>query len=237
VVTPPTRDRPAPPTRDRPAPPPTRGRAAKSDDGRDQRGLGGRENRGQAHTLEGVVAALIMLSAVIFALEMTAVTPLSASTSSQHLENQQEATARGILGAAAETGALERAVLAWNDSAPRFWHASSLGYFASGSPPNDFGAMLDRSFDSQGIAYNVDVVYETAAGERAVEQLVYQGRPSDNAVSAARSLVVFDDDPIYDRNGDPTATAVSDEDTYFAPDASAGSVYNVLRVEVVVWRI
>jgi len=196
-----------------------------------------RGERGQAHTLEGVVAALVMLSAVIFALEMTAVTPLSASTSSQHLENQQGATARGILGSAAETGALERAVLFWNTSAERFWNTSGLGYYASNPPPNDLGRMFNRSFDSRGIAYNVVVAYEDDDGERGSKRLVYQGQPSDNAVSAARTATLFDNDPVYDYEGVATGTNVSETDDYFIPDASSGSVYNVVRVEVVVWRI
>jgi len=197
----------------------------------------GRGERGQAHTLEGVVASLIMLSAVIFALEMTAVTPLSASTSSQHLENQQEATARGILASAAETGELDRALLFWNGSAERFWNTTRLGYYASNPPPNDFGAMLNRSFDSRGIAYNVVVSYEDDEGDRDSRRLIYQGRPSDNAVSAARSVILLDNDPLYDHGGVATGTNVSETGDYFAPDASSGSVYNVLRVEVVVWRI
>jgi len=194
-------------------------------------------DRGQAHTLEGMVAALIMLSAVIFALEMTAVTPLSASTSSQHLENQQGATAQGILASAAETGALERAVLFWNASGEQFHDTTDLGYYASNPPPNDLGRMFDRSFNSRGIAYNVDLVYEGAEGDVRTKELVYQGRPSDNAVGAGRTLVLYDNDPLYDDGGAATGTNVSDTGDYFAPDVSSGSVYNVVRVEVVVWRI
>jgi len=212
-------------------PPAARGRGAQSS------GHFDRDESGQAHTLEGVVAALILLSAVIFALEMTAVTPLSASTSSQHLENQQEATARGVLASAAETDALERAVLFWNTSAERFWNTSGLGYYASGPPPNELGRMLNRSFDSRGIAYNVFVVYQDDEGERDSRRLIYQGRPSDNAVSAARSVTLFDNDPLYDHESVATGTTVSATGDYFAPDASPGSVYNVVRVEVVVWRI
>jgi hypothetical protein len=194
------------------------------------------DTRGQAHTLEGVVASLILLSAVVFALEMTAVTPLSASTSSQHIENQQEATARGVLASAAETGALERAVLSWNATSEEFYDTTDRGYFAS-APPNRFGELLERSFDRNGIAYNVHLQYQDDDGTRDSRRFVYQGRPSDNAVQATWSLVLFENDRIRDRDGDPTATTVADESTLFAPPASDGAVYNVVRVEVVVWRI
>nr|WP_246022955.1 hypothetical protein [Halosimplex halophilum] len=198
---------------------------------------GARGDRGQAHTLEGVVASLILLSAVVFALEMTAVTPLSASTSSQHIENQQEATARGVLASAAETGALERAVLSWDETSEQFHETSDLGYFTSDAPPNDFGDMLDRSFNRRGVAYNIYLQYRDDDGTPDSRRYAYQGRPSDNAVQATWTLTLFENDRIRDADGDPTGTAVSEESTFFAPPASDGAVYNVVRVEVVVWRI
>ncbi|WP_459192373.1 DUF7288 family protein [Halosimplex sp. J119] len=211
--------------------PPGGARSGKPRRGRD------RDNRGQAHTLEGVTAGLIILSAVVFALEMTAVTPLSASTSSQHIENQQEATARGVLASAAETGALERALLSWNATSKQFYETPQVGYFTTGAPPNDFGTTLERSFDRQGIAYNVYLRYQGADGEIRVQRYVHQGQPSDHAVRATWALSLMESDEIRDENGDPTGTAVSDESTYFAPRQSSASVYNVINVEVVVWRI
>ena len=196
------------------------------------------DTRGQAHTLEGVVSSLILLSAVVFALEMTAVTPLSASTSSQHIENQQEATARGVLAAAAETGALERAVLSWNATSEQFYNTSRLGYFTTDPPPNRFGEMLNRSFDRNGVAYNVYLHYQENDGTRDSQRFVYQGRPSDNAVQATWSHTLMRNDEIHTHEETPSGTAVSDEPTYFAPEAAdRSSVYNVVRVEVVVWRI
>ena len=203
-------------------------------------GSGGSESRGQAHTLEGLVAGLVILSAVVFALEMTAVTPLSASTSSQHIENQQEATARGVLAAAAENGSLKQTLLFWNETGERFWNASETSasnYYTTDPPPTEFGRMLNRSFDREGIAYNVYLRYDGSDGPRTVQRLVYQGRPSDNAVRATRPVVVYKNDSLYDHNEDWTETNVTDASTLYLPDASSSSVYNVVRVEVVVWRI
>ena len=72
--------------------------------------------RGQIYTLEAVIAAVLLVSSLVFALQVTAVTPLSASTSNQHIENQQRASASGVLTAAEEAGILQDAVLFWNDS-------------------------------------------------------------------------------------------------------------------------
>nr|WP_267163201.1 hypothetical protein [Halovenus salina] len=78
------------------------------------------DDRGQALTLEAVVGAILMLAAIGFALQMTAVTPLSASTSSQHIENQLQSTSEGVLDTAADTGALREAVLYWNETTGEF---------------------------------------------------------------------------------------------------------------------
>ncbi|MEF8851262.1 MAG: hypothetical protein V5A28_02420 [Haloarculaceae archaeon] len=198
-----------------------------------------KRERGQAHTLEGVVAALILLSAIVFALELTAVTPLSASTSSQHIENQQEATARGILGAAAESGALKRTLLSWNDSEGRFWNSTDRTesvYFETNPPPTEFGGMLNRSFDSGGIAYNVYLRFN-ASEDPSLKRLVYQGRPSDNAVSASWPVTLYRNDKLHDHEEQPTGTNVSDSSTFYAEDRTGSSVYKVIHVEVVVWRI
>ncbi len=66
--------------------------------------------RAQAHTLEAIVSGMLLLASLVFALQMTAVTPLSASTSSQHIENQQQAIGHGVLASAVAEGALKPAV-------------------------------------------------------------------------------------------------------------------------------
>lgn len=67
--------------------------------------------RGQAHTLEAFAAALLLISGLIFALQATAVTPLSASTSNQHIQNQQQLIASDILTTSAENETLQDALL------------------------------------------------------------------------------------------------------------------------------
>jgi hypothetical protein len=148
--------------------------------------------RGQAHTLEATIASLLMLSAVIFAIQMTAVTPLSASTSSQHIENQQRATASGVLASAASEDALGPAVLYWDASNEKFHNGEdSQPYYSGGSdePDNRFGDMLRSAFGDSGIAYNV---YFRFGDNPDRVQYIYSGTPSDNAASARRTVVTVD---------------------------------------------
>ena len=194
-------------------------------------------DRGQAHTLEAVVAGLLLLSSVIFALQMTAVTPLSASTSSQHIENQQRSVARGVLAAAAEQDALKSTVLYWNNSSGNFHGVTGIGYYTNEPPNTTFGGMLERTFDQRGISYNVYLEFETPSGDQKQKRMVYRGVPSDNAVVAARTVTVTDRDPLYAADSEPIpGSTVNNSSTFYMTD-TGGAVYNVVRVEVVAWRI
>ena len=196
-------------------------------------------NRGQAHTLEGFAAALLLVASVVFALQVTAVTPLTASTSSQHIENQQAGVARGLLASAVHNESLEPALLSWNESGGTFHDATADGYYALGGPKGlTFGRMLNRTFRDRGIAVNVNIQYLSADRNRRTVRLVYMGVPSDNSVTVTRMVTLQDDDVLYNAEGDPTDTTLTGATGFYAPDAAPDSpVYNVLSVEVVTWRM
>lgn len=192
-------------------------------------------DRGQAYTLEAIVAALLIITSLTFALQVTAVTPLSASTSNQHIENQQRASAAGVLTAADEAGVLKDAVLFWNDTETEFHDAERITYYTNSDPPNEFGNILDRAFDGRGLAVNVLVYPE--GGDRPL-RMIYRGEPSDNAVSASHTVVIYDDDNLTAPNHQDIE--VQDASSYgnYIPQRDTGSdVYNVVRVEVTVWRM
>lgn len=193
-------------------------------------------NRAQVHTLEAVVGAFLLLASITFAIQMTAVTPLSASTSSQHVENQLQASAEGVLADAVESNELEPALLYWDETRFQFHNTSGDSYYRSKSPPNEFGRTLERAFDSRGIAYNVYLQYYAGNGRQS-DRMVYRGSPSENAVRATRTVLLVDDETLLDETKSDTNILIN-ESNYFAPDmAPNSSVYNVVTVEVVAWRI
>ncbi|MFB6155681.1 MAG: hypothetical protein ABEJ22_07270 [Haloferacaceae archaeon] len=216
--------------------------------------------RGQAHTMEAILGGLVLLGGLLFALQVTAVTPLSASTSNQYIENQQSGIARGVLAVTSEEGGvgvespLKRAVLFWGDENSdgiREFHCSdgvevyytkppsaSCPASPSVAPPNEFGVVLDRAF-GPGTAVNVQLFYRTPAGFTESQWMVYQGDPTDNAVQVTTLVTLHDDDVVYDSSENPTGMTVgSGAADFYAPDAfpSTGT-YNVIEVEVTVWRI
>lgn len=195
-------------------------------------------SRGQAYTLEAFIAALLLISSLTFALQVTAVTPLSASTANQHIENQQRASAAGALAAADEQEVLDDAILYWNASEKQFHDPDRVDYYTNQFSPNDFGTILDRSFAERGLAVNVLVHVE---GESRPQQMVYHGEPSDNAASASRTVTLYDDDRLRFENGTAgrTLSNVESDSTaeFYASDTHSSLIYNVVRVEVVVWRM
>lgn len=197
--------------------------------------------RGQAYTLEAVTASLLLVGGLVFALQATAVTPLSASTSSQHLENQHQAMAEGVLAVADEQDSLKVAVLNWNETSGKFQEVPNRTddldiYYTQVAPKNQFGIVLDRSMEPRGVIYNVYVRYEGEQGNRRIQRMVYRGEPSDNAVSASVTVTLFDDDVLYDANEKPTDTTLTTASNFYLPDAHSNGVYNVVEVEVIAWR-
>lgn len=202
--------------------------------------------RGQAYTLEAIVAAVIIVSALLFALQVTAVTPLSASTSNQHIENQQQSVAAGALTAAAETSvdvngtemsALKEAVL-YCEIGPDgsgFYGADVPPVYINRNPSIAFGRILNRSFGT-GLALNVDL-HPEAGGDSV--RMIDHGNPSDNAVTASRSVIVYDGDPVSAPDASVSVGELDNDDCIpVAEDATVSDhVYSVVRVEVTVWRM
>lgn len=192
--------------------------------------------RGQAHTLEGFVAALVILSGVTFALQATAVTPLTASTSNQHIENQQHDVTTDLLTAAAANDSLVPTLLYWNTSRGAFRDSDARGVYANGGPPTTFGRTLNRTFDPERLAFNVYVGYRRPDGSGTEKRMVYMGSASDNSISASHTVTVFDDDPITDTSTNVSSAAASGD--FYASDVDPdGPIFNVMEVRVVVWRI
>ena len=196
--------------------------------------------RGQAHTVEAFGAAVILVVSLLFAMQVTAVTPLSASTSSQHIENQQQAVAEDVLRAADGDGELESAVLYWNASEKAFHGLESEE--DTHYSPNEFadrtavGERLNETFTDRGIAYNLHVNHVDNES-RAQQRIVYSGEPSDHAVGATRLLTLYEGDSLYDASETETDTRLNESETFYVGNTANESFYGVVEVEVIVWRM
>ena len=210
------------------------------------------DDRAQAHTLEAFAAAILLVAGLTFALQATAVTPLSASTSNQHIENQQRAVASDLLATSAENGDLQAAILRWNPENETFASSPPAvdgdGYTRAGGPNGfeaalgGFGGTLNRTFIDRRIAVNVELRHynTTARTERKTTSLIDMGTPSDNAVAATRTLALASDAnltaPGYENS---TLGGVADEtdSEFYAADTGSGRLFAYVEVRIVVWRM
>jgi len=199
-------------------------------------------DRAQAHTLEAITAAMILISALVFALQVTAVTPLTGSTSSQHIENQQAAVAEGVLATADENGTLVSTLLYWNESEGR-WHGATADGYVRGPPETAFGDVLEQTFLERGIAFDLTLYYVDDSGARQRERIVDLGEPSDHASTVRRLVTLTDNDQLRNPDESLSATTLedvsdSDSDSYVVGDADEDqSLYSTVEVELVVWRM
>jgi hypothetical protein len=209
--------------------------------------------RAQAHTLEGVAGALVVVVAVAFTLQATAVTPLTASTASQHIETQHERAAAGLLSVERANGNLSTVLRYWNNSSGSFQNADANGYYVgqpaspsvaatTSRPPNvSFFRAIEETFgDGGAIVYNVNAYYVDAFGDRRLRRVVYNGQPSSDAVAATRLVTVYDDQHLTELDGGEFVASPDGPDlensTYFSADLD-GHTYSVVKIEVVVWRM
>lgn len=193
-------------------------------------------DRGQAHTVEAFIAALLLISGLLFAMQATAVTPLSASTSNQHIENQQRALTGDLLSTAAEDGSLTEAIRYWNASDGSFRDSPEAGYYTDSGSQTAFLEALNRTLAERRIAYNVRLRYHNTTGTPSVKttRMVELGRPSDNAVTASRTVTLYDDDQLTG-GSDCTLENCS---SFYAPNVDAESpVYNRVEVRITTWRM
>ncbi len=210
-------------------------------------------NRGQAYTLEGFVGALIVLSALLFALQSVVLTPTTAGTVDQDVKSQLRVQTNDVLRIASADGSVENLTLYWNASSGNetggfaYANNSDVGY--GNAPPcapatspdatcDSFGKTLESTLTEQGFVYNLYVTYRLPGDptETATERVVYRGVPSSNAVVATQTVVLYDDMTLTapeNANGRTLADLGSDE--FYADDVGDGVVYNVVEVRIVAW--
>ncbi|GAB6878570.1 hypothetical protein JCM17823_08440 [Halorubrum gandharaense] len=211
-------------------------------------------DRGQAHTLEAFVAALLLVAGLIFATQATAVTPLSASTSNQHIENQQAIGAQDVLTTTKERGDLQAALLLWDSEDGAFFHPEegrSAPYTSvsdvrdweeHGVDDHPLDATLTEAFDTRRVAFNVDVYYPDPDPEEGMDQesMFDMGDPSDNAATASTRVALYMDDE-FGPDGDRTlGEAIENgESDFFADPSGEGSdtLYTVVEVRITAWQM
>jgi hypothetical protein len=209
------------------------------------------DERGQAYTLEGFIGSILILSAILFALQSVVITPTTGGTVDRDARDQVRIEAQDMLVLSAESGNLSKMVRYWNgtdSNADRRFAASdgqSLGYSSDlppGGAPSGLLLLLEQAFaDKNG--YNVIVSYQgdSTCSRESPMTMARNGFPTESGVVASYTFALYDDQRLT--GGDADSRRLSNVDCvegngngyYPIPDAYSGPLYNVVTVKVIVW--
>ncbi|MBN2109796.1 MAG: hypothetical protein JW705_01730 [Methanosarcinaceae archaeon] len=190
----------------------------------------------QMHTLEAVIAAVIMVGIIIFAVQATSLTPLTSSTANAHIEAQLQTMGQDMLSALSysaygEDSQLKEDITGW-DGKEYVWNGST---YRSTSRLNE--TILDSSLADilkliavpRGIAHNVHFSWVADNGIIMNRPYIYNGDPSDNAVTITKKVQLSDSDV-----GNTSVFAANTG----IPDAGDGTrFYNIVDVKMTLWRM
>lgn len=189
-----------------------------------------RNDRAQLYTMEGIASAMLMIVVVIFVLKAAPLTPNSASASHMHIEKELELRGQDLLTVLdytppdSEYSQLKEGILGWTGS--QFDGQAAI--MPLGGPTNITAGIFRETLGDIGIAYNVEVFYNTPSDSQS-KAILWNGRPSDNAVVVSRKIILhneeMDSHPIL-------------RDEVLRDDMGPGTeFYNIAEVRVTLWRM
>lgn len=221
-------------------------------------------NRGQAYTLEGVIAAIILASALLYGLQAVDVAPYTSDDRSDQRLDTLRTQVADSLALAADTGSLERAITCINTSTQR-------PHERIGQPPNeqsggnltDLGSILNGTLGGGDRRYIVRFDYwNTSSPPDGALNYTYV-HPNDpgelqftrEPVTVTRQVTLYDSTPVRVPDDAGTPDTYSDDfcrpldDTlgewaddnpdFYLPEAYASDAnrdpYGVVMVRVIAW--
>ena len=207
------------------------------------------DQRGQAYTLESIAGAVIVLTAVLFALQSIIITPTTSSAVDPEVRSELQQQADDVLVITADnaTNDLSWFVRYWDQSRRTFAGSQAVnprvGY-GGNEPPGAIGTMLNETFTARGHTYNVELYYrgQNISDGHGRVPAVYRGRPGEGAVVASHTVTLYDNQTLTaPRSSNAelwqySPNASNNRDGYYPiPDAVDGPVYNVVEVRITVW--
>jgi hypothetical protein len=196
-------------------------------------------DRGQAYTLEGFIGAMVVLMAVLFALQSVVIMPTTGGLSDQSVQAQLQQETRDALVVATSDDDLSAVVRNWNDSGG-FENATRPAAPGEGTEtysPEQFaieselGRILEQRFAESGWTYNVEL--HPDRGD--TRTLVYQGSPPSSALSASYIVTLYDDQPVTSPSVDKELHETNSIERMLPRRDGETPIYNVVEVRVIVW--
>ncbi|WP_340820205.1 hypothetical protein [Methanolobus sp. WCC4] len=191
---------------------------------------------GQMHSLEAVMASLIMVGVIVFAVEATSLTPLTSSTANAHIEAQLQTMGQDMLNVLSYTGLshdsdLKDDVMNW-DGIEYVWNGTAYDSRDSNNitlTNSSLAEMFEFIAIPRGIAHNVHFTWVSDDGVTITRPYIYNGDPSDNAVIVSKKVVLSEND-IGNASIFMTNTGIPDAD-------NSSGFYNIVNVKMTLWRM
>lgn len=195
------------------------------------------DDRAQAFTLEGFIASVVVLSAILFALQAVVITPTSGGQVDQEQLQQLKIEGRDILTASAHNGTRDLTYyvrLMGGTPNTNTWENASgqqTGY-GSRQPFSHrdtlVGDALNQTFKQRGFSYNLVVDYIAAENPNASvspARIVYRGVPTEEAVSVTYTVVLYDNMTLTGEPGTPGSDCTNKtlEEVYVGNDDFEGA--------------
>ena len=190
--------------------------------------------RGQAYTLEGVLAAILVVTATVYGLG--AIDTRAWEDETQSETEQLAYQASDVLSIASESGALRDVVLCYREGRPIDGNRERT--------LAEFERMLNHTFDSQAQQYNLYFSYWNTSDQRETRLVSEESqgsndRPPTSAVDASATVTITDNTSrrIGDECSSIPLTVKEDQNSfYISEDVSPDSpLYNIVEVRLVVW--
>lgn len=211
------------------------------------------DERGQAYSIEGIIGAIVVASALVLGLQAVDIAPWADDTSSEQTEALR-VQSQDLLDAAADRDALHTAVTCIDGDGNGGPHPA----VAEGSRDTDqrrdtLGTLLNRTLDNSGQEYNIYVEYQNGSTMNRTSLTESSPSPGRSSVTATRQITLYDDDPTLafdDNQGQcvPTRTLsnrdnvtlrerdlAADEDIYIEDQHEESELYAVVKIRVVAW--
>nr|WP_321497160.1 hypothetical protein [uncultured Methanolobus sp.] len=192
--------------------------------------------KAQMHTLEAVMAALIMIGVIVFAVEATSLTPLTSSTANAHIEAQMQTIGQDMLNALSyapngHDSALKRDVMNW-DGTEYVWNGTAYESRMSTNATltnSNLADMFAFVTIPRGIAHNIHFTWINEDGVSIARPYIYNGDPSDNAVIISKKVVLSDYE-VGNVSSFAANTGIPDID-------NSTAFYNIVNVKMTLWRM
>lgn len=187
-------------------------------------------NRGQAYTLEGIIGAIVIASALVIGLQAVDPAPWTEPepTNPEELRTQAE----DLLDAAEDRDALHTAVRCGDEDGV----LDREGFMAGTGLANMTENMLGTN------NYRLSVEYVDAESGERVETVVVSGRPGRTSATVTRQVAIFESDGLLEYDGEECSQPTIDPETlgeagtfYIDNQHDGQELYALVTVRVVVW--